>query len=71
VLQTVTSPPISAERRLVDFKAFAGIIGCSERTLREWFAAGRLGLPVVRLGRRVLFALHDIEGWIQRRKEAA
>jgi excisionase family DNA binding protein len=71
VLQTAVSPPASAERRLIDFKTLGSVVGCSERTLREWFAAGRLGLPVVRVGRRVLFEVRDVEGWIQRRKEAA
>ena len=45
--------------RYVDIKAVSRYTSLAESTLYEWSAQGRI--PSIKIGRRVLFDLHDID----------
>ncbi len=52
--------------RYVDIKAVSKYTSLSESTLYEWAGTGRI--PSIKIGRRVLFDLHDIDKVMARLK---
>jgi len=60
--------PLGAER-LWDYADVAEYLRLAEVTVRKMVR--RRELPVIRIGRRVLFDPSDIRSWLQTRKERA
>ncbi len=67
------SSPVRPGRRVasatanVDTRRAAELIGMSRRTLEKWRSEGT-GPPFLKLGRRVLYSVADLEEWIQSRR---
>ncbi len=51
----------------VDTRRAAELIGMSKRTLEKWRGEGT-GPPFLKLGRRVLYSVADLEEWIRSRR---
>jgi hypothetical protein len=49
----------------VNNKTAADLIDTSTSTLEKDRATGHLGIPYVRVGRRVLYRLSDLEQWLR------
>ncbi len=70
--RTVSSP-VRPGRRVasatanVDTRRAAELIGMSKRTLEKWRGEGT-GPPFLKLGRRVLYSVADLEEWILSRR---
>ncbi len=70
--RTVSSP-VRPGRRVastpanVDTRRAAELIGMSRRTLEKWRGEGA-GPPFLKLGRRVLYSVADLEDWIRSRR---
>jgi len=60
-------PGASSIRPNVDTRRAAELIGMSTRTLEKWRGEGN-GPPFLKLGRRVLYAVADLEEWIGSRR---
>ena len=58
--------PSTQPQRLDTIRA-ARFIGVSKRTLEKWRYEGG-GPPYLKLGRRVLYCLADLEEWISRQR---
>lgn len=50
---------VTMMERYVDIKAVSRYTSLAESTLYEWSAQGKI--PSIKMGRRVLFDLHDID----------
>lgn len=55
------------EKRFLNKKELAGYLGISVYTIDSWVSQ-RQKVPFVRMGRRVMFDLKDIEAWIEKHK---
>ncbi len=66
---TVAEPP--AVTRLLSRNEAAAFLGIRPCTLAQWTCAGRYHLPIVRIGRRVMYDLLDVEAYIERCKVRA
>jgi excisionase family DNA binding protein len=62
----VTKPPGSIRRRLLSLPEAAEYLGLSPWTVRELAGKGRL--PCVRITRKLLFDLRDLDALIDREK---
>ncbi len=63
-----TSRPIADNQaQRIDTVRAANFVGVSRRTLEKWRYEGS-GPPYLKLGRRVLYCLPDLEEWINRRR---
>ncbi len=51
----------------VDTYRAAELIGMSKRTLEKWRSEGN-GPPFLKLGRRVLYSVADLEEWLRSRR---
>ncbi len=51
----------------VDTRQAAELIGMSKRTLEKWRGEGT-GPPFLKLGRRVLYSVADLEEWLRSRR---
>jgi hypothetical protein len=52
---------------LLDYKRAAQALCLTEQALRDWVAKGR-GPTVTRIGRRRMFALADLEAFVERHR---
>ncbi len=50
---------VTIAERYVDIKAVSRYTSLAESTLYEWSAQGRI--PSIKIGRRIIFDLHDID----------
>ena len=57
----------AAARSNVDTRRAAELLGMSNRTLEKWRGQGT-GPPFLKLGRRVLYSVVDLEEWIRSRR---
>lgn len=55
---------VNQETRLLNKKEIAGRLGISERTVSELQTEG---LPIVKIGKRVLFDYEDVLDWLKNR----
>jgi excisionase family DNA binding protein len=55
------------EKRFLNKKELAGYLGVSVYTIDSWVSQ-RQEIPFVKMGRRVMFDLKDIEAWIEKHK---
>lgn len=53
--------------RLLTPAQAAEILGVTHQTLAVWRSTGRYNLPFVKVGRRVMYRLTDIQGFIEER----
>ncbi len=51
----------------VDTRRAAELLGMSRRTLEKWRGEGS-GPPFLKLGRRVLYSVADLEAWVRSRR---
>jgi|TARA_B100001964_G_C14190098_1_gene580631 excisionase family DNA binding protein len=58
-MKTENSKHLVTPERYVDIKAVSRYTSLAESTLYEWSAQGRI--PSIKIGRRVLFDLNDID----------
>ncbi len=65
-LRRRTPPPKNQPKR-VDTVGAAKFIGVSRRTLEKWRYVGG-GPPYLKLGRRVLYSMSDLEVWVKGRE---
>ncbi len=56
--------PVPSRGRLLDIRQTAGYLGTTERNMRDITRSGEL--PIVRIGRRVMFHQADLEAYIER-----
>ncbi len=61
------SPGSSSVPSNVDTRQAAELIGMSRRTLEKWRGEGT-GPPFLKLGRRVLYSVADLEEWLRSRR---
>jgi hypothetical protein len=54
---------------LLNREQAAEFLGVKEQTLACWQSAQRYKLPIVRVGRRVMYRLQDLERFIERGRE--
>lgn len=54
------------EKRFLIFPEAADFLRISERTLQSWARGDSPRIPVVRLGRRVLFDRVELEAWVKK-----
>jgi len=54
------------KKRLVNKKELAEYLSLSIYTIDTWVCQSRI--PYVKMGRRVLFDLHEIDKWIEKQK---
>jgi excisionase family DNA binding protein len=54
---------MDADERLIDVPTAAARLGISRHTVRAWIRAGRL--PHVRLGRRVLLQVTELDAFVR------
>lgn len=52
---------------MIDADQAALCMGVQKATLAVWRCTGRYKLPFVRVGRRVMYRVSDIEAWLQER----
>ncbi len=62
-----TSRPSPTAPSNVDTRQAAELIGMSRRTLEKWRGEGT-GPPFLKLGRRVLYSVADLEEWLRSRR---
>jgi excisionase family DNA binding protein len=53
-------------KKLLSLPEVAEYLGLAEGTVRIW--AWQQRLPIVRIGRRVMVPIDDLEAWVQARK---
>ncbi len=49
--------------KLIGVQEAALLLALSPHTIRSWVSQGRI--PFLKVGRRCLFSLSDLEGWIE------
>ncbi len=57
----------SEARRFLNKKELAKFLGLSVYTVDSWVSQRR-EIPFVKMGRRVMFDLQDVENWLEERK---
>ena len=65
----ITQEALTVEKRLLDVREAARYLGISPHTVRGWVYQGRL--PVIRLGRKVLFDRTALDRLIEERSVSA
>ncbi len=60
--RTGLNPP---EELAVDTAIAAALIDSTEATLEKDRATGHLGVPFVRVGRRIIYPLADLHAWLK------
>ncbi len=63
---TNSKPAIEGKTRYIDKKALSEYLGLSRFTIDMWVCQRRI--PFIKMGRRVMFDLQDIEKWISQNK---
>lgn len=57
--------PISTEPLAVNSKTAASLLNSTDASLEKDRAIGHMGVPYVRAGRRVIYRLADLAGWLE------
>ena len=52
------------EHRYLTVPEAAQYMRTTEGTLRQWISKGDRDIPFIKLGRRVLLDIHDIDAWL-------
>ena len=65
--EQITPSNLLPEMRLVNPAFTADFLGTTEGTLAVWRCYKRYGLPFVKVGRKVLYRMSDLEKFIERR----
>ena len=58
---------ISTHNRLIVPRSASEILGVTIETLAVWRSTGRYDLPYVKVGRKVMYRLEDIQSFIEKR----
>lgn len=48
-------------------KELARKLGVSTQTLANWRSSGKYSIPFVKLNRKVLYSVEDVEAWLEQR----
>ena len=54
-------------RSTLNPKELAELLGVNPRTLATWRSTGRYALPYIKIGRKVLYRISDLENWMAKR----
>jgi excisionase family DNA binding protein len=52
-------------QKLLNRKQAAEVLGIKPQTLAAWVTTKRYNLPFIKIGRRVLYAMSDLQAFIQ------
>ena len=58
-------------QRILSTKQASEFLGLATSTLEKDRITGRLGIPFLKLGRRVAYDLRDLEAWIDRHRRTS
>ena len=58
---------VSTHSRLIAPRVASEILGVTIETLAVWRSTGRYDLPYVKVGRKVMYRLEDIQSFIEQR----
>ena len=61
----VQTKPAATEPLAVDTKTAATLLNSTEASLEKDRAFGHMGVPYIRAGRRVIYRLADLNGWLE------
>lgn len=64
-VQTITT---ATEPLAVDSKTAANLLNSTDASLEKDRATGHMGVPYVKAGRRVLYRLADLAGWLESKR---
>ena len=59
---------IAGLQHLIDLETLATYLGLPVATVYDW-SARRLGPPAYRIGKRLMFAVPDVESWLEQRRD--
>jgi hypothetical protein len=60
--------PIATEPLAVNSKTAANLLNSTDASLEKDRAIGHMGVPYVKAGRRVLYRLADLAGWLESKR---
>ena len=60
--------PIATEPLAVNSKKAASLLSSTDASLEKDRAIGHMGVPYVKAGRRVLYRLADLAGWLESKR---
>ena len=60
--------PIATEPLAVNSKKAASLLSSTDASLEKDRAIGHMGVPYVKAGRRVLYRLADLSGWLESKR---
>lgn len=64
-----TSPvTIAGLQQLIDLETLSTYLGVPVATVYDW-RSRRLGPPAYRIGKRLMFAVPDVEAWLEQRRD--
>ena len=61
------TPPIGLPQ-LIDLETLATYLGVPVATVYDW-RSRRLGPPAYRIGKRLMFAVPDVQAWIEQQRD--
>ncbi len=64
----VPPPAIAGLQQLIDLQTLATYLGVQVATVYDW-RAHHLGPPAHRLGKRLMFAVPDVQAWLEQRRD--
>ncbi len=59
---------IAGLQQLIDLETLATYLGVPVATVYDW-RARRLGPPAYRIGKRLMFAVPDVQAWMEQRRD--
>lgn len=60
--------PIATEPLAVNSKTAANLLNSTDASLEKDRAIGHMGVPYVKAGRRVVYRLADLAGWLESKR---
>lgn len=64
----VPQAPIAGLQQLIDLETLAAYLGVPVATVYDW-RARHLGPPAYRVGKRLMFAVPDVQAWLEQRRD--
>ncbi len=69
-MDSLPVPPVAIAglQQLIDLETLATYLGVPAATVYDW-RARRLGPPAYRVGKRLMFAVPDVQAWLEHRRD--
>lgn len=64
----IVTIPTATEPLAVDSKTAANLLNSTNASLEKDRATGHMGVPYVKAGRRVVYRLADLAGWLESKR---